>query len=56
MSSEMEVCDDLLNYSTCIRADAELWSDGIAEGKCVVLVCVCVCAASQSRSSCTLYG
>jgi len=43
MSPEREVCDDLLNYSACIRADAELWSDGLAEERWVGLVCVHVC-------------
>lgn len=25
------VCDDVVNYSACIRADTDMWSDGIAE-------------------------
>lgn len=41
MSSEMEVYGDPLNYSACIKADDELWFDGIAEERWVGLVCVC---------------
>lgn len=61
MSPKSEVCDDLLNYSACIRGDGELQSDGSAEedmGTVTVSICVClcVCTAYQRRSSCTLYG
>lgn len=60
MSPEMEVCDDLLNYSACIKAGGKLCVMGEQSRRWVGLLCpytcVCVYAAYQSRSSCTLYG
>lgn len=46
MSPQIDVCDDLLNYSACIRVGGELWSDGKAEekmGRVTVSICGCLC-------------
>ena len=53
-----------LNFSPCLKADAEPWSDATAEQRRLELVCLISCnyvcvllwAASRSTSSCTIYG
>lgn len=51
----IEQCHNLLNYSTCIRADAELLSDGTALPRWVVLVCVCPAYVRVSMHVCSHY-